>query len=201
VQQDLLIVFLTTLRILIKVARENQHMKSIVISILVLLLSGCSTVDMSRYSRNTPQLDLFDYFNGNTRGWGIVQDRKGTLTRQFVVDIVGQVNSKGNLVLEEHFDWSDGEKSQRTWELSKQSDHDYSGTAEDVISSADGKLYGNVLNWKYLLNLKVDDTTWKIRFDDWMYLVSDDLLLNKATMTKFGFKVGEVTIVFQKLQP
>jgi hypothetical protein len=201
VQQDLLIVFLTTLRILIKVARENHHMKSIVISILVLLLSGCSTVDMSRYSRNTPQLDLFDYFNGNTRGWGIVQDRKGTLTRQFVVDIVGQVNSKGNLVLEEHFDWSDGEKSQRTWELSKQSDHDYSGTAEDVISSADGKLYGNVLNWKYLLNLKVDDTTWKIRFDDWMYLVSDDLLLNKATMTKFGFKVGEVTIVFQKLQP
>jgi hypothetical protein len=58
-----------------------------------------------------------------------------------------------------------------------------------------------VLNWKYLLNLKVDDTTWKIRFDDWMFLVSDNLLLNKATMSKFGFKVGEVTIVFQKLQP
>ncbi|TKB07269.1 DUF3833 domain-containing protein [Desulforhopalus sp. IMCC35007] len=176
-------------------------MKSIIISILLLLLSGCSAIDMSRYSHNTPKLDLFDYFNGNTRGWGIVQDRKGTLTRQFVVDIVGQVNSKGNLVLDEHFDWSDGEKSQRIWELSKQSEHDYSGTAADVIESADGKLYGNVLNWKYLLNLKVDDTTWKIRFDDWMFLVSDELLLNKATMTKFGFKVGEVTIVFQKVQP
>lgn len=176
-------------------------MKSLIISMLIILLSGCSTIDLSQYSRNTPKLDLYDYFKGNTRGWGIVQDRKGTLTRQFVVDIVGQVNSKGNLVLEEHFDWSDGEKSQRTWELSKESDHDYSGTAEDVIDSADGKLYGNVLNWNYLLNLKVDDTTWKIRFDDWMFLVSDNLLLNKATMSKFGFKVGEVTIVFQKLQP
>lgn len=49
-----------------------------------------------------------------------------------------------------------------------------------------------------MLNLQVDDTTWKITFDDWMFLVSEDLLLNKAIMTKFGFKVGEVTIVFQK---
>ena len=86
----------------------------------------------------------------------------------------------------------------RTWVLEKQAAHKYTGKVEDVIDSADGTLFGNVLNWQYMLNLQVDDTTWKIKFDDWMFLVSEDLLLNKAIMTKFGFKVGEVTIVFQK---
>jgi hypothetical protein len=166
--------------------------------LLAFLVTGCSAIDMTQYRTNKPGLDLFTYFQGKTTGWGIVQDRKGVLTRQFVVHIDGTVNSDGRLTLVEDFDWSDGEKTSRTWVLSKQAEHKYTGTAEDVIDSADGTLYGNVLNWQYRLNLQVDDTTWKIKFDDWMFLVSEDLLLNKAIMSKFGFKVGEVTIVFQK---
>jgi hypothetical protein len=174
-------------------------MRLLITSVLLLtLLGGCSAIDMTQYSTNKPALDLFSYFQGKTTGWGIVQDRKGTLTRQFVVHIDGTVDSDGSLTLVENFDWSDGEKTTRTWILSKQAAHKYIGKAEDVIDSADGTLYGNVLNWQYVLNLQVDDTTWKIKFDDWMFLVSEDLLLNKAIMTKFGLKVGEVTIVFQK---
>ena len=144
-------------------------------------------------------LDLFSFFQGQTKGWGIVQDRKGNLTRQFTVDIRGTVNSDGSLTLVEDFDWSDGEKSNRTWILKKLDAHSYTGTAEDVVNSSSGTLYGNVLNWQYKLNLKLDDTTWKIKFDDWMFLLGENLLLNKATMSKFGLKVGEVTIVFQKI--
>ncbi|CAG36872.1 hypothetical protein DP2143 [Desulfotalea psychrophila LSv54] len=55
-----------------------------------------------------------------------------------------------------------------------------------------------MLNWQYQLNLKVDDSTWKINFDDWMFLLNDDMLINKATMSKFGFEVGEITIIFRK---
>lgn len=165
---------------------------------MLLLMTGCSSVDMKRYAANSPPLDLYNYFTGNTRGWGIVQDRKGVLTRQFVVDIAGEVTGDGTLVLKEHFDWSDGEKSSRTWVLSQQNKHNFTGTAGDVIKQAEGTLYGNVLNWQYQLNLKVDDSAWKITFDDWMFLVSEEILLNKATMSKFGFNVGEVTIVFRK---
>jgi len=166
--------------------------------VIIFLLAGCSTIDIRQYSSNEPRLDLFGYFQGETKGWGIVQDRKGVVTRQFTVAIKGTVDNEGRLILEEDFDWSDGEKSKRTWILSKHNSHSYSGQAEDVIDSARGTLYGNVLNWQYMLNLNVDGTTWKITFDDWMFLVSDDILLNKATMSKFGLKVGEVTIVFQK---
>lgn len=166
--------------------------------LLCLILTSCSPIDMKRYEKNTPKLDLFSYFTGETKGWGVVRDRKGALLRQFVVDITGTINDKGQLVMEEHFNWSDGEISSRTWTLELQGPHHITGTAGDVIGKAEGEVYGNVLNWRYQVNLEVKKRTWKISFDDWMYKVSDTLLLNKATMSKFGFAVGEVLIVFQK---
>lgn len=169
--------------------------------LLIIFLSfatGCSTIDVSQYKENTPTLNLYEYFIGKTTGYGIVQDRKGNLTRQFVVDIVGSVNSDSNLVLEENFFWNDGEKSQRTWTIAKKNNHQYLGNAPDVIGVATGLSYGNVLYWSYVLNLKIEESRWKIRFDDWMFLQPDGVLLNKASMTKFGLQVGEVTIVFKK---
>ena len=166
--------------------------------LMLVLVTGCSAIDMKRYSGNKPQLDLFEYFSGSTMGWGIVQDRKGELLRQFVVQITGEVTEDGQLILRENFDWSDGERSSRTWILSQQDTHSFTGTAGDVYDQADGILYGNVLNWQYYLDLKVKESNWKIKFDDWMFQVSDDMLINKATMSKFGFKVGEITIVFRK---
>lgn len=173
-------------------------MRSILTIVLVMLLSGCSAIDLKQYRSNEPALDLFGFFGGQTKGWGIVQDRKGILTRQFIVDINGTVNNDGSLTLVEDFEWSDGKKSNRTWNLVKQDEHRFTGRAEDVIDSANGILYGNVLNWKYMLNLEIEDATWKIKFDDWMFLVSENILINRAIMTKFGFRVGEITIVFQK---
>ncbi|MFW2368829.1 MAG: DUF3833 domain-containing protein [Desulforhopalus sp.] len=174
-------------------------MRILLMFLTLSLLTGCSAIDMKSYSSNEPRLDLYEFFQGQTKGWGIVQDRKGRLTRQFTVNITGTVSSDDKLTLVEDFTWSDGEQSTRTWILSKQDPHNFTGTAADVINSASGTLYGNVLNWQYKLNLKVDDSTWKIDFDDWMFLVDENLLLNKATMLKLGFKIGEVTIVFQKL--
>lgn len=176
----------------------EDPMRFLATTITLLLLTGCSAVDMTAYKNSELKLDLFTFFTGDTKGWGIVQDRKGNLTRQFVVDIRGEVTDLGELVLHEDFYWNDGELSSRTWILSKHDNHNYSGTAADVIDRAAGTLYGNVLNWKYQLNLAVDDSNWKVTFDDWMYKVSEDMLLNKAIMSKFGFTVGEVTIVFQK---
>ena len=37
-----------------------------------------------------------------------------------------------------------------------------------------------------------------MQFDDWMYLMNDKVMLNKAEMSKFGVKLGEVTLSFVK---
>ncbi|MDJ0624107.1 MAG: DUF3833 domain-containing protein [Desulfocapsaceae bacterium] len=170
----------------------------VIFSMALVIFAGCSAVDIKQYEGDTPQFLLYEYFKGETKGWGIVQDRKGNLLRQFVVDIKGTVNEQGELVLDEDFYWRDGEQEKRIWTIGRSGERSYTGKAADVIDSAKGEAYGNVLNWQYRLNLEVDGRTWEIHFDDWMFLQPDNVLINKAVMSKFGFKVGEITIVFLK---
>ena len=167
--------------------------------LLLPIISGCSsTMKIQDYQQNKPNFSLFDYFQGKTRGWGMFQDRGGNLKRQFVVDINGYTNDQGQLVLEEDFVWSDGEKSRRVWTISKDGNNQFIGKADDVIGEAKGVSAGNALNWKYDLSLPVDGKTYKVRFDDWMFLQPDGVLLNRAKMSKFGFNLGEVFISFKK---
>lgn len=100
--------------------------------------------------------------------------------------------------MEENFDWSDGEKSKRIWQIKKEGDHSYVGCAGDVIGMAQGIAYGNVLVWNYVLALESEGTAWHIEFDDWMFLQPNNVLINRTTMSKFGLHVGEVIIVFRK---
>lgn len=176
----------------------SQKIKTYALILLAVALSACSPINIQQYADNSPKFDLFDFFIGETRGWGIVQSRNGTLLRQFVVDIDGRINASGQLVMTEDFVWNDGEISQRIWTISENSRGNFNGEAEDVVGQASGEAAGNALNWSYNLNLKVDNSTWKIRFDDWMFLQQDHVLINRAVMKKFGFHVGDITIVFTK---
>ncbi len=67
-----------------------------------------------------------------------------------------------------------------------------------MVGTATGTRAGNALNWRYVLALEVRGRTWNISFDDWMYLLDERTLVNRATMRKFGFRVGEVILFFRK---
>ena len=173
-------------------------MRQLIIIGLLLFLAGCSKVDVSHYMDNKPELDIFTYFEGQTRGWGIVQDRKGELLRQFVVTIDGTYIDENTMVLDEDFVWSDGEKSKRVWTITKTDEHTYVGSADDVVGSAQGNAAGNALHWRYYLNIEARGSTWKVHFNDWMFLQPDQVVINRASMSKFGIHLGDVTIAFSK---
>ena len=46
--------------------------------------------------------------------------------------------------------------------------------------------------------LPVDGTVYEVQFDDWMYLIDDKVMLNRAQMRKFGIHLGDVTLTFHK---
>jgi len=165
--------------------------------ILFLLLTGCTSMSVEQYQNATPRFILEDYFIGQTKAWGIFQNRSGQVERQFTVDILGKMVD-GNLVLEEDFVYADGTLDRRVWTIRKIDEHTYQGTAADVIGYATGKVYGNALNWAYTLDLPYKDGTIKVQFDDWMFLQEDGVLINRAKMSKFGVFLGEVTLVFQR---
>lgn len=168
------------------------------LALLLLSLTACSAIDLGQYRDFQPKLDLFAYFQGKTQGWGIVQDRSGNMIRHFVVNIDGRLNANGELVLDERFAWNDGSKSTRIWTIQADGAATYTGSAGDVVGPARGASSGNVLNWRYVLRAPVDGREWDLTFDDLMFLLPDQVLLNRATMKKFGLRVGEVTIAFQK---
>lgn len=161
------------------------------------LLAGCSGMQPKDFEGTTPQLDLFEYFRGPTKAWGIFQDRAGSLKRQFTVDIEGTV--EGDLLtLVEDFVYADGEESQRIWRITRLDENRFEGRADDVVGVAEGVAYGQALNWRYTLQLPYKGSTIDVALNDWMFLQPDGVLVNRATVSKFGFRVGEVTLFFQK---
>jgi hypothetical protein len=162
----------------------------------VMLLAGCTT-SVRDYAGREPQLDLREYLDGPLVAWGIVQDRSGEVTRSFRVDMVGRWDGDTG-VLEEDFTWSDGATERRVWTFRKVDEHTYIGTAGDVVGEARGEAFGNALRWRYTLALPWNDGTINVLLDDWMWLIQDDVLVNRSEIRKFGFRVGEVTLFFQK---
>ncbi len=159
--------------------------------------AGCVSTNVEDFADAPRQLVLEEYFEGKTTAYGLFEDRFGKVRRQFKVDITGTVED-GVLTLDERFEYDDGERDTRVWTIEILGNGEYRGTAGDVPGYATGKVVGNAFNWKYKVDLKVGDDTWKVGFDDWMYLLPDDVLMNRAYVTRYGIEIGQVTIAFQK---
>lgn len=171
---------------------------ALVIVALAAGLTGCSTMKPEDFAQTEPRLVLEEYFAGDLRAWGLFQDRFGTVRRQFVVDIEGTWDGE-TLTLVEDFVYDDGEEERRVWSIRKVGEDRYEGTAEGVIGLAQGQTAGNAFNFRYDFDLPVGDSTWRVHFDDWMFLQRDGVMLNRASVSKWGIAVGEASIFFQRL--
>ncbi|EHL23852.1 putative lipoprotein [Acidovorax sp. NO-1] len=164
------------------------------------VLSGCASQSLDGYASEKPVLDLAQYFNGTIDAYGIFQDRSGQIVKRFTV--VMDCTWNGNEgVLDEAFTYSDGTTQRRIWRLTKHADGRYTGTADDVVGTASGQTRGNAFRWTYTLALPVDGKVYNVDLDDWMYLIDDRVMLNRATMSKFGVRLGEITLSFTKRAP
>ena len=161
------------------------------------VLAGCAGPQVSDYAQQRPALQLDRYFNGRIRAHGIFQKRGGEVVRRFTV--VMDCHWEGNQgVLDEAFSYSDGSTSRRVWRLTKHEGGRYTGRADDVVGEAAGQESGNAFRWNYTLRLPVDGKEYEVQFDDWMFMVDERVMLNRATMSKFGIKLGEVQLSFYR---
>jgi hypothetical protein len=175
-------------------------LKRLFLILTAALLAGCASIDPQVYAQQQPALDLQRYFNGRLIGHGAVLSRAGEVQRRFVVTIDARWQG-GVGTLEEDFVWSDGEQERRVWTLRPAgAPGRWTGTAADVVGAARGTVSGNALNWSYTFALKTDSgRTFNISFDDWMFLIDEQVLLNRAVMSYFGVRVGEIFISFRRL--
>ncbi|GHE19555.1 DUF3833 domain-containing protein [Halomonas urumqiensis] len=160
-------------------------------------LAGCTAVDVDHYAGTAPRLDIAEYFDGETRAWGMVQDFRGRVQRRFTVDIDGQLEGD-TLVLDERFDYADGETDRRIWTFERQDDGRWLGSANDVEGPVEARQSGHAFNMSYSLPVEVSGRTITFTLDDWMYLQPDGRLINRTAMKKFGITLAEITIVFEQ---
>ena len=162
-------------------------------------LSGCARQNVTALADRQPPLDLAAFFAGESIAYGIFEDRFGNLRRQFRVNMVGTVEGD-TLTLAEDFLYDDGERAERIWVIRQLATADghlhYEGTAADVSGKASGQISGNALNWEYDVVLNMSGSDVKVHFDDWIYRQDEDVAINRAFVSKFGFEIGSVTLVF-----
>lgn len=174
-------------------------MRLILTLALVLGLAACAgrpSLDDAKLSDR--ELNLEEFFAGRSVAYGQFQDVLGNVSRRFTVDITGTWDGE-RLRLVEDFVYEDNSTEQRIWTLTKTGPDTWEGTAPGVIGIATGRESGDTFNWAYTIDLPVPDGTLRVSFDDWMWLLSDDRLLNRAYMSRFGVPIGEVIITFEKL--
>lgn len=174
-------------------------MRLVVLFSVAVLLAGCAGgIQGERYREQSPPLEMLDFFNGHIKAWGIVQNRSGNVVQKFTVDIHGE--RQGNLVvLNEEFHYIFGEGvTTRTWTIEKLPGDQYRGSATD-IEAASGVNFGSALSWSYQMDLPVDDTSYRVGFDDWMWAFDRHTLMNRSYIKKFGLTMAEVTIFMQRV--
>jgi hypothetical protein len=178
-------------------------MRLITLAALMLLAACTGKPSFDDPALSDRQLNMEEFFDGDLVAHGQFQDILGTVRRSFVVTIAGDWDGE-RLRLVEDFVYEDGSTEQRIWTLVKTGPDSWQGTAPGVIGTATGLEQGDRFNWQYEIDLPVpsaDGTTDTLRvtFDDWMWLLADDRLLNLAYVKRFGVDIGTVTIAFEKL--
>jgi Protein of unknown function (DUF3833) len=164
---------------------------------LPLALAGCAAPGVERYAAARPELDLRRYFDGPVTAHGMFSDRWGEVRRRFTVAMACSWKGEEG-VLDEQFLYDDGERQRRVWHLRHLGQGAYVGRADDVVGEARGQTAGNAFRWGYTLRLPVDGRVWEVDFDDWMFLIDERVLLNRATMSRFGLRLGEVQLAFSR---
>ena len=173
-------------------------MRYILTLFLTFFLTNCvAGMKPEDFKDQKPKLVIEEFLKGNVKAYGVLQNRGGKVTRQFSANLEGKWDGK-QLILDEKFNWSDGEVQTRQWKIKKIDEHNYEGTAGDVVGTARGFSYGPAFKFEYVLLVPVKGKEIKITFDDWIFKQDDRVAINRATLSKFGIKVAELTVMFIK---
>ena len=137
------------------------------------------------------------FFKGRTFAAGEFVNTIDGSRRGLTARIDGSFDGK-TLTLVEYFTFSDGERDKKTWRLTKTGPTTYVGTREDVVGDAQGRLDGPFFRLTYEADVKAKGNVITLKFDDVLALQPDGSVLNRATVSKWGLKIGEVTLQMRR---
>ncbi len=159
------------------------------LALIIMALAG-------RDARAASTFTFEDYFQGRTVAFGKFSAING-VKRTFRVDLNGIWDGK-TLKLIEDFAYDDGVKERKIWYFTKTAPGRYVGRRDDVKGVANVRIRGNTARYGYRLYLDAENKSNLVRFRDKMVLKKDGTVVNTATVFKYLFPVGRVTVNFAR---
>jgi Protein of unknown function (DUF3833) len=150
-------------------------------------------------SRPSARFELTSFLGGHTTAWGLFEDRFGKVRRRFNVHMHGHWEGD-TFHLDERFVYDTGEVERRTWVVTPDADGRFSATCADCIGIASGQCDADSIKMRYRFRLRMSTRDLLVSFDDRIYRMGDDIAVNRATMSKWGVKLGELSL-FIKREP
>jgi len=175
----------------------NALTRTTILAFTFALNTGCHMNKIAQYQDKNPELTMETFFSGSTKGYGMIQKNSGEVRRRFTVEMTGEWQGKKG-ILKEAFIYDDGEQQSREWQITQIDNHHFNATAKDVIGTASGEQYGAAIHMIYTLKIPYKGSTINMTMDDWLYRIDDRVVLNNATMKKFGIPLGRVVASFYK---
>jgi Protein of unknown function (DUF3833) len=142
--------------------------------------------------------DLTQFFDGHTAAHGIFEDRFGRVRRRFDGLFIGRWVGD-EFVLNETFTFDDGEVDTRIWRLRRVVDGQFSATTEDCIGTARCDSLPLATRMRYDFKLKMKKRVLPVSLDDRIYRLDNRRAMNRCTVSKWGVKLGELSIFLEKV--
>ncbi len=156
-----------------------------------------SSASMSDIPSKDERFEFTTFFEGHTTAWGVFEDRFGHLRRRFQVEMVGAWRDQ-TFYLDEDFVYDTGETEHRTWRVKAGQDGAFSATCADCVGEARGLCASDSIRMAYRFRLKLNTRTLLVDFDDRVYPMGGGHAVNRAIMRKWGVKLGELSLFFQR---
>lgn len=171
--------------------------RSLILSLFSFLFASCS-INSDVYTNEKNTLNFQDFLQDNLIGWGIFEDRGGQVIKRFRIDM--EADWKDNRCrFIENFSFSDGTKQRREWQITQIDAGHFEAVANDSVGIGKGTLFGDSVHWEYHIAVNTESYGKQtVKFDYWMHKIDDDTLMNRANVTKWGVKMGEVSVLFRK---
>ena len=159
-----------------------------------ILLSACASLQPQDFAHSPSHFELDRYFVGHNRSWGLFENTSGQPQRAFVCDSYGRRDAAGDLVLTQHFRFSNGKAQERLWHIHRVDTTHWDATANDMIGIAHGQAEGNALYWEYTITLDRKNPLATVHIRQWIYQIEGTTtLMTHLIITKLGLPVFEVS--------
>lgn len=165
---------------------------------MALALGGCASKPLQTFKNERPIFKPETFFDGHTHSWGVFESKSGEPTKTIYTETTGRWDG-GSLHFEQDLVIGHDKKQHRSWLIRRLDAHHYSATGTGIVGTARGETCGNAFHLEFTLDALPGNPLGRVHMSQWMYLQADGVtMINRATVTKAGVIITEITEQFRK---